>query len=57
MRPDTHQILLGAGLYLIEGLNLTDVKAGNYNLICLPLKLMDAEGCPVRAILQPVSTK
>ena len=57
MRPDTHQILLGAGLYLIEGLNLTAVKAGNYNLICLPLKLMDAEGCPVRAILQPVSTK
>ena len=57
MRPDTHQILLGAGLYLIEGLNLTDVKAGNYNLICLPLKLIDAEGCPVRAILQPVSTK
>ena len=29
MRPDTHQILLGAGLYLIEGLNLTAVKAGD----------------------------
>jgi arylformamidase len=57
MRPDTHQILLGAGLYLIEGLNLTAVKAGDYNLICLPLKLMDAEGSPVRAILQPVSIK
>ena len=57
LRPDTHQILLGAGLYLIEGLNLTAVKAGNYNLICLPLKLMGAEGSPVRAILQPVSTK
>jgi len=57
MRPDTHQILLGAGLYLIEGLNLTAAKAGDYNLICLPLKLMDAEGSPVRAILQPVSTK
>jgi arylformamidase len=54
MRPDTHQILLGAGLYLIEGLNLTSVKAGDYNLVCLPLKLMDAEGSPVRAILQPI---
>jgi arylformamidase len=54
MRPDTHQILLGAGLYLIEGLNLTAIKAGDYNLICLPLKLMDAEGSPVRAILQPI---
>ena len=57
MRPDTHQILLGAGLYLIEGLNLTAVKACDYTLICLPLKLMDAEGSPVRAILQPVSIK
>jgi arylformamidase len=54
MRPDTHQILLGAGLYLIEGMNLSAVKAGNYNLICLPLKLMDTEGSPVRAILQPI---
>jgi arylformamidase len=54
VHPDTHQILLGAGLYLIEGMNLTEVKAGNYNLICLPLKLMDAEGSPVRVILQPI---
>ena len=52
MRPDTHQILLGAGLYLIEGMNMTNVSAGNYNLVCLPLKLMEAEGSPVRAILQ-----
>jgi arylformamidase len=54
MRPDTHQILLGAGLWLIEGMNLTEVKAGNYNLICLPLKLVDTEGSPVRVILQPI---
>jgi arylformamidase len=54
LRPDTHQILLGAGLWLIEGLNLSAISAGNYNLICLPLKLMDTEGSPVRAILQPI---
>ncbi|MGP8079242.1 MAG: cyclase family protein [Dehalococcoidales bacterium] len=54
IHPDTHQILLGAGLWLIEGLNLSSVKAGNYNLICLPLKLMNTEGSPVRAILQPL---
>jgi arylformamidase len=41
-------------LWLIEGLNLSAVKAGNYNLICLPLKLMNTEGSPVRAILQPI---
>ena len=52
--PDTHQILLGNEIWIIEGLNLTGVSAGNYNLICLPLKLKDTEGSPVRAIIQPI---
>ena len=52
--PDTHQILLGNETWIIEGLNLTGVSAGNYNLICLPLKLNDTEGSPVRAIIQPI---
>jgi arylformamidase len=51
---DTHDILLGAEIWLIEGMNLTVISAGDYNLICLPLKLMDTEGSPVRAILQPI---
>ena len=51
---DTHDILLGAEIWLIEGMNLTEITAGNYNLICLPLKLMNTEGSPVRAILQPI---
>jgi arylformamidase len=51
---DTHDILLGAEIWLIEGMNLTAISAGNYNLICLPLKLMNTEGSPVRAILQPI---
>jgi arylformamidase len=50
--PDTHQILLGNEIWIIEGLNLTGVNAGNYNLICLPLKLKETEGSPVRAIIQ-----
>jgi arylformamidase len=49
--PDTHQILLGNEIWIIEGLNLTGVNPGNYNLICLPLKLKDTEGSPVRAII------
>ena len=52
--PDTHQILLGNETWIIEGLNLTGVSAGNYNLICLPLKLNETEGSPVRAIIQPI---
>ena len=52
--PDTHDILLGAEIWLIEGMNLTAISAGDYNLICLPLKLMNTEASPVRVILQPI---
>ena len=51
---DVHDILLGAETWLIEGMNLEAISAGNYNLICLPLNLMDTEGSPVRVILQPI---
>ncbi|MEO1669664.1 MAG: cyclase family protein [Cyanobacteria bacterium J06631_2] len=52
--PDTHQILLGAEVIVIEGLNLSGVKSGRYNLSCLPLKLIGAEGSPARAVLVPI---
>jgi arylformamidase len=48
----THQILLGADIIALEGLNLSDVKSGFYELICLPLRLAGAEASPVRAILR-----
>ncbi|KAL6888806.1 hypothetical protein ACP4OV_009832 [Aristida adscensionis] len=35
----------------VEGLKLDDVKAGIYNLHCLPLRLIGAEGSPARCIL------
>jgi len=47
----THQVLLGAGVIVIEGLDLSSVPQGVYDLYCLPLKLRDAEGAPARAIL------
>jgi len=53
--PLTHQILLEAGVILLEGLNLADVQPGMYELICLPLKLVGAEGAPARAVLRRVS--
>ena len=47
----THRILLGAGIVIVEGLNLSAVKQGRYTLYCLPLKLMGSDGAPARAIL------
>jgi arylformamidase len=52
--PETHKIFLGAGIWLLEGLDLSAAKAGNYNLLCLPLKLIGVEGSPVRAAIQPL---
>lgn len=47
-----HTALLEKEIPIIEGLNLKDVEAGEYELICLPLKLKGVEGGPVRAILR-----
>jgi arylformamidase len=49
-RP-THNIFLKAGVVLLEGLNLSEVPSGSYELICLPLKLGGSDGAPARAVL------
>ena len=49
--PLTHRILLEAGIIILEGLSLQAVNPGEYQLICLPLKLAGSEGAPARAIL------
>lgn len=49
---ETHRALLGAGIWVIEGLNLESVEPGEYELICLPLRLMGADGAPARAVLR-----
>ncbi|KAL8097209.1 cyclase-like protein 2 isoform X1 [Apium graveolens] len=47
-----HLVFLeGREIILVEGLKLDDVKAGIYNLRCLPLRLEGAEGSPIRCIL------
>ncbi len=50
---EVHRILLRAGLGIIEGLDLAAVAPGEYDLICLPLRLAGAEGAPARAVLVP----
>jgi arylformamidase len=47
----THEVLLQAGVVVIEGLNLSQVSQGRYSLYCLPLKIAGADGAPARAIL------
>lgn len=49
----THLALLQAGIWVIEGLNLSQVKEGTYELICLPLRIVGGDGAPARAVLRP----
>lgn len=46
-----HRILLAAGIVILEGLDLSEVPAGRYQLICLPLRLPSLDGAPARAVL------
>jgi len=50
----THIILLDKGIYIIEDLDLSQVKAGRYEMICLPLKIEGGDASPVRAIIRPI---
>jgi arylformamidase len=49
--PLTHRTLLKAGVIIVEGINLQDVRPGSYRLVCLPLKLAGSDGAPSRAVL------
>jgi len=46
-----HQVLLGAGVVAIEGLDLRGVEPGDYQLVCAPLKLVGSDGAPARTLL------
>lgn len=46
-----HHILLGAGVFVIEGLDLRAADPGRYLLVCLPLKFPGLDGAPARAVL------
>lgn len=48
----THVTLLGAGVAIVEGLDLRAVEPGDYDLICLPLRIPGSDGCPARAIVR-----
>jgi arylformamidase len=50
-KAEAHLELLRAGIPILEGLDLSGVEEGEYWLIALPLRLLGAEGAPVRAVL------
>ena len=47
----THHTLLGAGVVIVEGLDLRAVDAGTYEMACLPIKITGSDGAPARVVL------
>jgi arylformamidase len=53
--PLAHRALLGAGIPIVEGLDLRNAPAGDYDVLILPMKVARHEGAPARAILRPLT--
>ena len=51
---EIHRVLLKAGVWPIEGLDLSKVEPGDYEMICLPLRLVGSDGSPARVIIRPL---
>ena len=53
----THLALLSNNVVIVEGLNLSEVPEGDYELICLPLRIADGpgDGAPARVVLRSLS--
>ncbi len=49
---ECHQVLLGAKVTIIEGLDLSGISPGEYEFVCLPLKIKGSDGSPARAIIR-----
>ncbi|MBI1850994.1 MAG: cyclase family protein [Planctomycetes bacterium] len=53
----THHTLLRRGVVIVEGLDLSNLKAADYDLVVLPLKIAGADGSPARAILRDIADR
>jgi arylformamidase len=51
--PQTHRALMGAEVWIIEGVDLRRIEEGDYEMICLPLKITGSDGSPIRILLRP----
>lgn len=54
---DTHRALLGAGIAILEGIDLRTVDPGPVELLCLPIRLIGSDGVPARALVRPRTTR
>ncbi len=54
--PETHKLLLGAGVWIVEGLDLSRVGEGRYDLVCLPLPIAGSDGSPARVVIRACLT-
>ena len=54
----THRMLLSHDVVIVEGLDLRDVPAGRYELICMPLRIRggSGDGAPARAVLRTIGS-
>ena len=50
-----HRAFLDHGVVLLEGIDLSEIAPGPYELICLPLKLQGLDGAPCRAVLRDLA--
>lgn len=49
---EAHRALLGAGVVALEGLDLRRIEPGPYELLCLPIRLIDTDGASARVVLR-----
>lgn len=55
-QPDAravHRVLLARRIWIVEGLDLTRVRPGRYDMLCLPLRIYQGDAAPVRVLLRP----
>ena len=51
-----HRAFLDHGVVLLEGIDLSEMAPGRYELMCLPILLGDSDGAPCRAVLRDLET-
>lgn len=52
-----HKTILGSGAVIVEALDLLDAPAGPCRVLCLPLKIIDADGAPARVLIEVQETE
>jgi arylformamidase len=50
-----HRALLDGGVWILEGLDLSEAPEGPCELLCLPLRIAGGDGAPARALVRPLA--